>query len=568
MRSDGFRRVWIFYACIVGAALFILARLYFLQIIHGDRYAEAADRQYTRSGTLFDRGSIFFQDRSGNTVSAATVKTGFVLVVNPSTLKNPEDVYNQLSSIVQLNEDDFMRQVKKTTDPYEEISHRLTEVQADSIEVLAIPGVSLYKERWRFYPADSLAAHAVGFVGFKGDELAGRYGLESYYEDTLGRKNTNEHSSFLVELFSDIGKPLFSRDGGEGDLYTSIDPIIQAFLEKKLEEVEASRQSDLTGGIILNPRTGEILAMSVTPTFNPNTYEKEKNAGIFTNPLVESVYEMGSIIKPLTMSAGIDTGKVTPQTTYDDKGFLVLNTARISNFDGKARGVVSMQEVLNQSLNTGVAYVVSKIGNAVFADYMRSFGIGEETGIDVPNETHGLIDNLTSTRDIEYATASYGQGIAMTPIETVRALSVLANKGKLISPHIGRRIEYKAGFSKDISIGEERQVLKPETAETVTRMLVEVVDKALLHGEVKLPRYAVAAKTGTAQIANPKGGGYYKDRYLHSFFGYFPAYDPKFFIFLYTVNPKGVSYASETLTHPFIDTTKFLIQYYEIPPDR
>jgi len=208
------------------------------------------------------------------------------------------------------------------------------------------------------------------------------------------------------------------------------------------------------------------------------------------------------------------------------------------------------------------------MGKGKFADYMRNFGIGSETGIDLPNETHGLTDNLNSPRDIEYATASFGQGIAMTPIETVRALAVLGNGGKLVNPHLGKEIQFKIGGSKKISYGIEKQVIKKETSEEISRMLVHVVDNALLNGKVKMDRYSIAAKTGTAQISMENGRGYYEDRYLHSFFGYLPAYNPRFIVFLYTVYPKGVKYASETLTVPFMDITKYLINYYQIPPDR
>jgi len=288
----------------------------------------------------------------------------------------------------------------------------------------------------------------------------------------------------------------------------------------------------------------------------------------FGNPLVENVYEMGSIIKPLTIAAGIDAGVINSKTTYDDKGFLILNGSRISNYDGKGRGVVDMQEVLSKSLNTGVAFVVSKLGNKQFGDYFKSLEMGEETGIDLPNETRGLISNLDSTRELEYVTASYGQGIALTPIGTVRALSTLANAGVLPHPHLVTEVSYDIGTSRTISSLPGDQVFKKETTEEVTRMLVKVVDTALLNGKIKNPHYAVAAKTGTAQIAKPKEGGYYTDRFLHSFFGYFPAYDPQFIIFLYTVYPKNVSYASETLTESFSEITQFLINYYQIPPDR
>src|SRR5690606_4646376 len=213
----------------------------------------------------------------------------------------------------------------------------------------------------------------------------------------------------------------------------------------------------------------------------------------------------GSIIKPLTVAAGLDSGAITPQSTYYDAGSMTLNGRTFSNYDGKARGLVSIQEILNQSLNTGVAHIVQQMGKGKFAEYMLDFGLGEETGIDLPNETHGLVSNLESPRDIEYATASFGQGIAMTPIETVRALATLGNGGKLINPHLVTRIDYKLGGSKKVTPGPERQVISKETSEEITRMLVKVVDTALLGGTVKMDRYSIAAKTGTAQIAKPNG---------------------------------------------------------------
>ena len=303
-----------------------------------------------------------------------------------------------------------------------------------------------------------------------------------------------------------------------------------------------------------------------------NGFGKEKSSSVFLNPIVESLFEMGSIIKPLTMAAGLDAGVVLPTTTYDDKGFVVVDNSTIRNFDGKGRGVVPMQEVLDESLNTGAVYVMQKLGKDRFRDYMTRYGLGEETGIDLPGEVRGSLKNLDENaknkRMVEYATAAFGQGISMTPIETARALAVLANQGKIVTPYVVKEIKYAVGFSRTTVTDEAKPILKPETSETITRMLVHVVDNSLLGGTVKMKNYSIAAKTGTAQMAREDGKGYYDDRYLHTFFGYFPAYNPRFIVFLYTQYPKEVKYAAYTLTEPFMNIAKFLINYYNIPPDR
>lgn len=557
---------------ILGFFLVLVISLYFIQIVNGDNYSIKADKQYLRlNENIFDRGSIFFQDKNGINVSAATLKMGFILAINPKLIDSSKEkeVYEKLSKIVKIDESNYFEKIAKKTDPYEEIGEHLTSKIAQKITELKLTGVNVYKERWRFYPGNSLASNVIGFIGFQGDELAGRYGIESYYENILTRKDKNVYVNFFAEIFSDVSATLGDdNQKREGNVVTTIEPIVQGFFEEKLQEINEKWSSRKTVGVIMNPKNGEIYAMGIYPSFNLNDFSNEKDVSIFSNPIIENVFEMGSIMKPLTMASGLDDGVVTAETEYNDKGFLVLNGAKISNYDGKGRGKVNMQEVLNQSLNTGASFIVSKLGNKKFADYMKNFGLGEETGIDLPNESIGIIDNLESPRDLEYATASFGQGIAISPITTVRALSTLSNGGLLVTPHIVKKVEYKNGLSKTIRGETDKRVIKKETSDEITRMLVEVVDSALLGGTVKLERYSIAAKTGTAQIPDPVNGGYYKDRFLHSFFGYFPAYNPRFIVFLMTIEPKGVNFASHTLTQPFIDTAKFLINYYEIPPDR
>ncbi len=535
--------------------------------MNGQAYSDQADRQYTAPGqSIFGRGSIYFKDKDEKLISAGTLKSGFVLTMNPKNLENPKEAYDKLSSIVEISRESFFNKANKKDDPYEELIYKLDSETAEKIESLEITGIKLYKQRWRFYPGESLACHTLGFLGFEGDSLEGRYGIERYYNDILQRENSDLYVNFFAEVFSNIKSGLEGKKR-EGDVILSIEPTVQAYLETELAQLKEKWNTESALGVVINPKDGRIYALAVNPTFDLNNFKKE-DTSTFANPFVENVFEMGSIIKPLTMAIGLDTRAVTAKTTYKDKGYMVFDEAKISNYDGKARGVVDMQEVLNQSLNTGVAFVVGEVGKETFAEYMLNLGLGEETGIDLPNETYGLVSNLESPRDIEYATASFGQGLALTPVGTVRALSALANGGRLITPHLSVGIKRSVGLPKELIYPEGEQVLKESTSEEITRMLVRVVDDALLGGTVKMDNYSIAAKTGTAQIAKEDGRGYYEDRYLHSFFGYFPAYNPQFLTFFYIINPKEVRYASHTLTEPFMNMTKFLINYYEIPPDR
>lgn len=570
MKSRSVQRLWFIFGFFILIAFILLARLYHIQIVLGNEYSDRADQQYVRTTSdLYDRGSVFFKDKDERLVSAATLKTGYTVVIDPGSIDEPEDVYNRLSAFIPLAEEEFLARAGKKDDPYEEVAKRVEPEVAGAIDESNIPGVSVYKDRWRFYPGHTLAAQTIGFVAYDENDLTGVYGIERYYNDVLSREGGGLYVNFFAEIFSNLNKTLFhGAEGRLGDIVTSLEPSVQLFLEKELTDLHASWGSTLTAGIIMNPENGEIYALAVTPTFDINNFQEEKDISIFQNPLIENVYEMGSIIKPLTMAAGIDANAVSATTTYTDKGSIDLDGFTIWNFDKESRGVVNMQEVLNQSLNTGAAFVVSRMGNDVFADYMRAYGIGEETGIDLPNESAGLADNLESPRDVEYATASFGQGIALTPIATVRALATLANGGVLVTPHVATEIKYRTGLSKKISFNDGERVLKPETVESITQMLVRVVDHALLEGRIKREHHSVAAKTGTAQIAKAGERGYYDDRSLHTFFGYFPAYEPRFLVFLLTLEPQGVRYASQTLTMPFNDIVSFLINYYEVPPDR
>jgi len=547
----------------------ITARLFFIQIIKGDDYKKEAERQYNASSLEdFDRGAIYFSEKTGNRISAAIVKNGYQVAINPKFLTNPEEAYKKLAEIMIIDKEVFMSKAVKADDPYEVLARRVDEETAVKIKNLKIAGLNAYPESWRYYPFDTLASHVLGFVGYKEDKLVGRYGIESYYEEMLKRGVLDLKKNSFVDLFFDFKKLIIGNEKS-GDIVLTIEPTVQSMLEKNLGKIKEKYNAQLAGGMIIDPKTGNIVAMAGNPNFNPNQYSKIKDYSTFLNPLVENVIEMGSIMKPLTLAASMDTGSITASTTYTDNGFLVFGPSRIENYDGKARGTVDMQKVLNDSLNTGAVFAMQKMGKDKFRDYMLAYGFGEKSGIELPQEGKNNIANIVGgSRDVEYATASFGQGIAVTPISMAVALSSLANGGLIMKPHIVKE-EIINGLKNHLTQPQEsRRVLKKETADEITRMLVAVVDTALVGGSYKMEHYSVAAKTGTAQMVEKGKKIYTEGEFIHTFFGYAPAFDAKFLTFLFVVKPQGAKYASNTLTEPFMDITKFLLNYYEIPPDR
>lgn len=568
MKSNVVVRVRMLSGIFILIAALIVVRLYFVQIVHGSEYSRQAMGQYVHEAPdTVRRHDIFFTQKDGTLVAAAVMQSGWRVALKPADVTNPETAFAALNAIVPIDRARFDQSVAKKDDPYEEIAFRVSDADASRIRAAKIPGVILAQDEWRTYPAGPLAAHVIGFVGYRGNEKTGVYGLERAWQDTLVEEISGTAVNPFAEIFTNVRSALVSPAAGSGSVVTTIEPSVQRQLEETLEGVMKTYTPKFTGGIIMNPRTGEVYAMAERPGFDPNTYNTASVA-VFGNHLVEGTYEMGSIMKPLTMAAGLDTGSIKPSTTYNDTGCIERSGKKICNFDGKARGVVPVQEVLSQSLNVGATYVADTMGHSIFGNYVHAYKLGEKTGIDLPSEGKGNIHSIDNGYDVDYASASFGQGIAVTAVEMTRALSALANEGVLPNPHVVKAIKLESGISRDIPIAPGVRALKPESAEEVTRMLVKVVDEALLHGEIKQEHYSIAAKTGTAQIGIPGGGGYYADRYLHSFFGYFPAHDPKFIVFLFAVEPHGVQYASASLAHPFADIAKYLINYYDVPPDR
>ncbi len=564
------KRIWIIITTVAILGALIIVRLFLLQVVDSKAYQARADKQYvTPAGDIFDRGNIYFTAKDGTTVAAATVEDGYEAAVNPSEVTDPQQAYDDLNAVVPTDSTTFFAQVAKKDDPYEQVATELDSQQAATLSADKIAGLTLYADKWRYYPGGSLAAKAIGFVSYNQDsQLVGSYGLEKYYNSVLSRNSSDFYVNFFAEVFANIQSSLFKSNADSGDVVTSIEPTVQAQLEQTVAGIQQKWSSESVGGIVMDPYTGAIIAMAQVPTFDLNNYGAQTDVSIYANPLVQSDFEMGSIIKPLIMAAAIENHVVTPTTTYNDPGYVIINGKKIWNFDKTGRGPnTPMQTVLDDSLNTGMVFVEQHMGQAMFKDYLENkYELGQKTGIDLPGEVNGLMTSLNGDNAVNYGTAAFGQGIATTPISIVRTWALLANGGYLVTPHLATAIDEQDGTVKTLQWPKTTTpLLSQSTLSTMATMLTHVVDIGYLRGQA---HYTVAAKTGTAQIAMPGGGGYYNDRNLHSMIGFFPAIHPQYMLYLYDYYPKNILYSIQTLGDPFFNMVQFMQNYYNIPPDR
>lgn len=562
----------IFYCILLAAtlALFILYDNQFNKRIQGSVGTPLPFR------SVGDRGHIFFTDKNAVKHLVATTHFGYNLNISPLELGDAEEIYEHLNEEIVIDREKFFRSaLKEGSDEYEIIKKDISEKVKESIEkriaAYDLKGVWLESFKKREYLHGSLGAHVLGFVSVDDNDITrGQYGIESIFDDILSSAS-NVIKSTGTTVLEQIGELDAVEASTTGNIVLTIDLNVQQELEQQLKNIRKKWQADLVGGLVMDPETGAVIAMGAVPTFNPNDYSKVGDYSIFNNPIVENVYEMGSVFKPLTVVIGLDSGRVSVNDTYNDQGRIVVDGEVISNYDKRGRGPnTGLQTVLSQSLNTGAVFVLQKTGIGTYKDYMQEFRFDGTTRIDLPKEIPGLVGNLDSNREIEFATASFGQGIAVTPIAVARAFASLANGGFIVQPYVTKSIEQVrvggviSGFDH---VKERKRVFNEDATKQVTEMLIRTYDRGILSGVLRNPRYSIAAKTGTAQMVDPKTGKYAQGKFLHSFFGYLPARQPEFLVFLFAVDPKA-EFASTTLARPFSNLTNFLFSYYAVSPDR
>lgn len=532
---------WIIRGLFISAFCVLVINMYAIQVKKGGEYARRAQaQQESRGMTEPVRGGIFFTDKNGTHIPAVINKEYPIIYAVPTQIKDPQETAKRVAVLLHIDEITLEKQLSKKNDQYELLVAKASPEQVDAIKTAAIEGLFIKNETFRYYPFRELAAHVLGIVSPSSDgTIAGRYGIEKLFDSVLRG---------IAGAFLGSKEEAVPIAGNE--IHLTIDRTIQAEAEKTITRLIQQWNGTGATAIVQDPMSGRILAMASAPTFDPNEYGSY-DLKTFLNPAVEAIYEPGSIFKPITMSAGIDSGAITPDTTYVDKGYIQLDKYTIKNWDGKAHGKQTMTNVIEKSLNTGTVFAQRTMGRKVFADYVKQFGFSEKTGVKLPGEVRSNSGNLEKGREAEYATMSYGQGISVTPIAMIGAFSAIANGGVLMRPLI----------TQDEKAEVVRRVISVDTAKKVTDMMVSAVE---INQLARVPHYRVAGKTGTAFI--PVNGGYSEERVIHSYVGFAPADNPRFVVYLKLTEPSA-PLAGQTVVPAFQKMAEFLLNYYEVAPD-
>lgn len=540
----------------------VIVRLFYWQIVKAEELQALGEAQYGRVVKLLpSRGEI----RTSDGFPIATSKISYLVFANPKEIKNKNELSSLLSTLLEVKkasvsaslalEDRFWVPIKSGVDP----------VLKEKIEKLNLPGIGFEEHYTRFYPEASMAAHLLGFTGKdeKGNDK-GYFGVEGYYDRLLKGKEGK-----AIQVNDAFGRPILAKlsqrsskiDGN--NLILSIDRSVQFLVEKKLKEgVERyGAEAGMVG--VMDPKTGNILAMAARPSFDPRFYQNF-DSSLYKNPFVSNLYEPGSTFKPLVMSSAFDSKVVKPDTKCPICGGpITFGEFTIRTWNDEYYKNTNMVEVIQHSDNTGMVFVSQKLGLDRMLNYLKKFGVGDLTGIDLQGEVSPGLKPRDSWYKVDLATASFGQGISITPIELLVAISAIANGGKKMEPHIVSGIEENGEIFK-ITPKVVETPIDSKSAKVMTEIMVNAVNK----GEAQWTRlkgYRVAGKTGTASI--PIRGHYDPENTITSFVGFGPAEDPKFVMLVVLYRPKTSIYGAETAAPVFFNIAKDLFNYYQIPPE-
>jgi len=569
-RVEAFRLFILFFAVVIGVKLFVL------QIIdHGFYQALASGQHEILRELIPERGNVFIHDYKDETlVPLATNQRLAFIYADPRKINQPDDTAQALGEIFGYDEERIAtleKRLDQPNDPYEPIERQVSDEILDQVIALELSGIFYTRELSRLYPEQGVGGHVIGFVGSdENGNKAGRYGIEGYFNSILAGtpgflRSERDIAGRLIAVAERSLEPAI--DGA--DIVLTIDRTIQFKACSSLAAAVTKHGADSGSIVILDPKTGKIFAMCAVPDFDPNHYSQVESIDQFNNPVIFDSYEPGSVFKPMTMAAAVDVNAVTPATHFTDVGSVMVDgwPKPLGNAEGKVYGDVDMTQVLEDSINTGMIFSMRAMGQQTFVDYVKRFGFGQKTDVELETEATGNISSLEKSSEIYSATATFGQGITVTPLQIAMAYSAIANGGMLKKPQIVDEIRYTDGTVEKRTPQDVAQVIDEKTSRMLGAMLVSVIE----HGHGKragVPGYYIAGKTGTAQVARTDGIGYSNDYTIGSFAGFGPVEDPKFTMVVRIDNPRDVVWAESTAAPLFGEMAQFLLQYFEVPPVR
>lgn len=556
--------IWRFRLILIVFLIFfsaVVLRLFYWQVVRASDLVELGQSQYGRFIKVIPkRGEITTSDG----FPIVSNKINYLVFANPKEVKEKKKTVELLAPILELEKASISASLDKNLF-WVPIKPDVAAEVKSQIEKLNLKGIGFEKQYSRFYPEASMGATLTGFVGkneLGGDK--GYYGLEGFYDRQLRGK-----ASYAVSIYDALGKPILARQsasagGVDGrNLITSIVRPIQFVLEKSLRKGMERYGAQGAMAVVMNPKTGEIIAMASFPSFDQSHYE-EYSEEVYKNPIISNFYEPGSTFKSLIMSAALDAGVVKPDTKCPIcDGPISIGGYTIKTWNDKYNKNTTMVDVIKNSDNTGMVFVGNKLGLSKMISYLENFGIGKLTGMDLQGEVASALRLSNEWYPIDLATASFGQGISVTPIELLTTFSAIANEGRRMEPHVVSKIEEEGGREFIISPKVVSRPVSPKTAKVMTEILVNAVNK----GEAKWTRlkgYRIAGKTGTSQI--PIAGHYDPNKTIASFIGFAPADDPKFSMLVIIDKPTTSIYGSETAAPIFFEIAKHILDYYKIPP--
>ncbi|TWH56382.1 cell division protein FtsI (penicillin-binding protein 3)/stage V sporulation protein D (sporulation-specific penicillin-binding protein) [Desulfitobacterium sp. LBE] len=564
MKRSYFAREKVLYLVLVLMATVIVGRLFMLQVIDAaELKAKGIERRTSSASLLPERGKIL--DAQGNVLAQSIpVKEVYgdprainELIESKQTKWTKEEIAAKLSEILSIEQEVILEKLNRDL-AWVNIANHVELEKADQIKALKLPGIGFSDQQKRVYPMDRLAASVLGIVTLDGN---GAEGLEAFYNKELyGTPGYSSQQSLLNP--SQLNEPAMRG----ADLRLTLDSTIQYLIEQQLDQLLETTQGKHIAILAMDPMTGRILGMGSRPTYNPNDYsttdpEERRNLTISMS------YEPGSTFKIITGAAALEEGTVQPDDLFEDPGYIQIGPRYITNWDSDFRphGKVTFTEGMMLSSNVVLSQVGMNLGKETFYTYLKAFGFGSRTGIDIIGEDSALLVPQDQARDIDMATMSFGQANLVTPLQLLTAISSVANGGTLYKPYIVDKITFPDGTVQEKSPEPVRQVISKATAEQMTAILEAVVNEGT-GAAAKIPGIRVAGKTGTAQKVDPDTKGYSKTDFIASFAAYAPADNPKIALLILIDTPQGESHQGGTLAGPVAKTIiEGTLQYYGIP---